>query len=141
MKQIDEPLHITVDYIPNDYFEDGDDWELYISINEDCAGPHNLIPFGKRLRNLTVNDIAKSIKEAIDEELFDDDGKPYGQYDNISSVFARIRRDAVLEALTKAIAAIEEHTYKEGLSAGMIWKDIAVEAIKSIMNDFTEDKQ
>lgn len=72
MKQITEPLRITVEYTPNDYFDDGDDWELHISINEDCTGPHNLVPFGKRLRNLTVSDIVNLIKEAIEEELFND---------------------------------------------------------------------
>lgn len=138
MKQITEPLRITVEYIPNDYLEDGDDWELHISINDDCTGPHNLMPFGKRLRNLTVSDIVKSIKEAIDEELFDDKGKPYNQGE---SGLARIRRSAVADALTKAIAAIDEHTYKEGLSAGMIWRDIAVEAIKGVMKDYTEGNQ
>ena len=138
MKQITEPLCITVEYIPNDYLDDGDDWELRISVNDDCTGPHNLMPFGKRLRNLTVSDIVKSIKDAIDEELFDDKGKPYNQGE---SGLARIRHSAVAEALTKAIAAIDEHTYKEGLSAGMIWRDIAVEAIKGVMKDYMEGNQ
>lgn len=138
MKQITEPLRITVEYIPNDYLDDGDDWELRISVNDDCTGPHNLMPLGKRLRNLTVSDIVKSIKEAIDEELFDDKGKPYNQG---KSGLARIRRSAVAEALTKAIAAIDEHTYKEGLSAGMIWRDIAVEDIKGVMKDYMEGNQ
>lgn len=70
MKQITEELHIRVDYIPNDYYGDGDDWGLHISVNEDNAGPHNLVPFGKRLRNLTVSDIVRYVKEAIEEELF-----------------------------------------------------------------------
>ena len=35
MKQITEELHIRVDYIPNDYLDDGDDWELHISVNDD----------------------------------------------------------------------------------------------------------
>lgn len=70
MKQITEELHIRVDYIPNDYLDDGDDWELRISVNEDNAGPHNLTPFGKSLKDLTVNELVQYIKEAIEEELF-----------------------------------------------------------------------
>lgn len=71
MKRIKEELHIRVDYYPNDHLEDGDDWELHISVNEDNAGPHNLTPFGKSLKDLTVNELVKEIKEAIEEEMFE----------------------------------------------------------------------
>ena len=69
MKRIKEKLNIEVEYLPNDYLEDGDDWELRISVNEDNAGPHNT-PFGKSLKDLTVNELVQYIKEAIEEELF-----------------------------------------------------------------------
>ena len=72
MKRIKEKLEIKVEYLPNDYFDDGDDWELHISVNEDNAGPHNLVPFGKSLKDLTVNELVQYIKEAIEEELFND---------------------------------------------------------------------
>lgn len=68
-KRLTEPLHITVDYIPNDYFNDGDDWILHISVNDDNAGQHNLTPFGS-LKDLTVNELVKEIKEAIEEKIF-----------------------------------------------------------------------
>lgn len=71
MKRIKEKLEIRVEYLPNDYLEDGDDWELYISVNEDNAGPHNITPFGKSLKGLTVNELVQYIKEAIEEELFE----------------------------------------------------------------------
>lgn len=71
MKRIKEKLHITVDYLPNNHFEDGDDWELRISVNEDNAGPSNITPFGKSLKDLTVNELVKEIKDAIEEELFE----------------------------------------------------------------------
>lgn len=70
MKRIKEELHIRVDYYPNGYVEDGDDWELHISVNDDNAGQHNLTPFGKSLKDLTVNELVKEIKEAIEEEIF-----------------------------------------------------------------------
>lgn len=71
MKRIKEKLEIRVEYLPNNYLEDGDDWELSISVNEDNAGPHNLTPFGKSLKDLTVNELVQHIKEAIEEEIFD----------------------------------------------------------------------
>lgn len=72
MKRIKEKLEIKVEYLPNDYFDDGDDWELHISVNEDNAGSHNLVPFGKSLKDLTVNELVQYIKEAIEEELFNE---------------------------------------------------------------------
>ena len=72
MKRIKEKLEIKVEYLPNYYFDDGDDWELHISVNEDNAGPHNLVPFGKSLKDLTVNELVQYIKEAIEEELFNE---------------------------------------------------------------------
>lgn len=72
MKRIKEKLEIRVEYLPNNCFEDGDDWELHISVNEDNAGPHNLVPFGKSLKDLTVNELVQYIKEAIEEELFNE---------------------------------------------------------------------
>ncbi len=70
MKRIKEKLEIRVEYLPNDYLDDGDDWELHISVNEDNTGPHNLVPFGKSLKDLTVNELVQYIKEAIEEEIF-----------------------------------------------------------------------
>ena len=70
MKRIKEKLEIKVEYLPNDYFDDGDDWELHISVNEDNAGPHNLVPFGKSVKDLTVNELVQYIKEAIEQELY-----------------------------------------------------------------------
>ena len=72
MKRIKEKLEIKVEYLPNDYFDDGDDWELHISVNEDNAGPHNPVPLGKSLKDLTVNELVQYIKEAIEEELFNE---------------------------------------------------------------------
>lgn len=71
MKRIKEELHVKVVYLPNNYLEDGDDWELQISINEDNAGTYNITPFGKSLKDLTVNELVQYIKEAIEEELFE----------------------------------------------------------------------
>lgn len=68
MKRIKEKLEIRVEYLPNDYLEDGDDWELHISVNEDNAGQHNLVPFGKSLKDLTVNELVQYIKEAIKDK-------------------------------------------------------------------------
>lgn len=70
MKRIKEELHVKVDYLPNNYLDDGDDWELYISVNDDGKGPHNITPFGKSQKDLTVNELLKEIKDAIEEEIF-----------------------------------------------------------------------
>ena len=141
MKQLTEELHIRVDYIPNDYLEAGDDWELRISINEDCVGPHNLMPFGKRMRNLTVSDIVKEVKDAIEEELFDGN-KIYEQNPPKNTRLSAVRKEAANEALTKVISVIEKATYKEGLSAGMVWSSIIIDEIKKLIRESkTEDKQ
>ena len=141
MKQITEELHIRVDYIPNDYLDDGDDWELHISVNDDCVGPHNLMPFGKRLRDLTVSDIVKSIKEAIEEELFDGN-KIYEQCPPKETRLSAVRKDAANEALAKAIGIIEKATSKEGLSAGMVWSSIIIDELKKLIQENkTEEAQ
>ena len=72
-KRIKEQLHIVVDYCPNDYIKNGDDWELHISvsINDNAGEQHNLTPFGIRLKDLTVNELVKEIKDVIEEEYFD----------------------------------------------------------------------
>lgn len=69
MKRIKERLHIEVDYIPNGHFEDGDDWELCISVNDD-KNTHTITPFGKSMKDLTVNELVKEIKDIIEEEMF-----------------------------------------------------------------------
>lgn len=134
MKQITEELHIRVDYFPNDYIDDGDDWELRISINDDCAGPHNLVPFGKRLRNLTVSDVVKEIKEAIEEELFNGN-KIYEQTPPKNERLAAVRKDAANEALIKAIGAIKKAVHKDGLSVGMETYSIIIEEIKKLITE------
>lgn len=70
MKRIKNKLEIKVEYLPNDYLDDGDCWELNISVNEDNAGTHNITPFGKNQKDLTVNELLKNIKDAIEEEIF-----------------------------------------------------------------------
>lgn len=70
MKRIKQKLHVKVDYLPYNYLEDGDDWELQISVNEDKSGPYNLTPFGKSLKDLTVNELVQYIKDVIEEEIF-----------------------------------------------------------------------
>lgn len=71
MKRIKEELHVKVDYLPNNHHGDDDDWELHISVNNDDTGPHNITPFGKSQKDLTVNELLKEIKDAIEEELFE----------------------------------------------------------------------
>ncbi len=134
MKQITEELHIRVDYFPNDYLDDGDDWELHISINDDCAGPHNLVPFGKRLRNLTVSDVVREIKEAIEEELFNGN-KIYEQAPLKNERLSAVRKDAANEALIKAIGAIKKVAHNDGSSAGMKTYNIIIEEIKKLITE------
>ena len=71
MKRMTEKLHITIDYIPNDNYEQGDDWELSISVNDDTTGRHNFTPFGVRLKDLTLRQILERVKESVEEELFE----------------------------------------------------------------------
>lgn len=70
MKRIKEELHIKVDYLPNGHFEIDDDWELKISVNDNCACDAAIRPFGKSMKNLTVNELVKEIKDKIEEEVF-----------------------------------------------------------------------
>ena len=95
----------------------------------------------KRLRDLTVSDIVKSIKEAIEEELFDGN-KIYEQNPPKATRLSAVRKDAANEALVKAIGIIEKATYKEGLSAGMVWSSIIIDELKKLIQENkTEESQ
>lgn len=63
MKRIRDKLHIEIDYTPND---DGDDWELNVTVNEEGRC---LIPFGCSLPDLTLNRILDETKEIVEEVL------------------------------------------------------------------------
>lgn len=131
-KRITEPLHMTIDYIPNDYFDDGDDWELHISVNEDNSGQHNLVPFTERLPDLTVEDVLNSIEEAINDELFDNDEiRP--QYESKESVLTNAKKVAARKAFSKLISAIIEYAKKEQTD---VIKGVTV---FDMINDITND--
>ena len=63
MKRIRDKLHIEIDYTPND---DGDDWELNVTVNGEGQG---LVPFGCSLPDLTLNRILDETKEIVEESL------------------------------------------------------------------------
>ena len=67
IKRLTEHLHITVEYEPNGHFEKDDDWELHIKVND--SDTHTITPFACQLKDLTINELLKEIKDVLKEEL------------------------------------------------------------------------
>lgn len=70
VKRIRVPLKIIVEYVPNDCYDDGDDWELGIVVNENNSAQCYITPFEKRLPDLTPKQLAEYIADAVREELW-----------------------------------------------------------------------
>lgn len=80
-KRVDRKLHVVIDYTPNCCIGEVTDLELNVKVNDDLAGGHELFYFCMNRKNLTLNDILRHTKIAIEKELDEENNARRKNYD------------------------------------------------------------
>ena len=65
-KRITERLDIRITYKPNGYLDEYDDYELLVTIKDEV---HRITPFEKQLKDMTIAELCKEVKEVLYEAL------------------------------------------------------------------------
>ena len=69
-KRITERLDIRITYKPNGYFDEYDDYELDVTVNREMnKTTYNITPFGKQLKDMTIAELCREVKDVLYEVL------------------------------------------------------------------------